>query len=90
MNEALPTGEVEIGGEEIELLATAEPPPLSVDGRVESDEAVRLRYRYIDLRAARMQRNLRTRAKVNAALRREMDRQGFVEVETPLLVGADA
>ena len=85
VNEALPTGEIEIGGEEIELLAAAEPPPLTLDGRVESDEAVRLRYRFVDLRSERMQHNLRVRSKVNAALRREMDAQGFVEVETPLL-----
>jgi aspartyl-tRNA synthetase len=85
INEALATGEVEIGAEEVELLATAEPPPFSLDARAETDEPVRLRYRYIDLRTERMQRNLRIRAKVNAALRRAMDRQGFVEVETPLL-----
>jgi aspartyl-tRNA synthetase len=84
-NEALDTGEIEIAGEEIELLATAETPPISLDGRVETDEAVRLRYRFVDLRSERMQRNLRVRASVTAALRREMDRQGFVEVETPLL-----
>jgi len=85
VNASIATGEIEIGAEEVEVLATAEPPPLSLDGRVESDEAVRLRYRFIDLRAERMQRNLRIRATVNAALRREMDRQGFAEVETPLL-----
>jgi aspartyl-tRNA synthetase len=84
-NEALATGDVEIGAEEIEVLATAEPPPFSLDARAETDEPVRLRYRYIDLRTERMQRNLRIRSKVNAALRQAMDRQGFVEVETPLL-----
>jgi len=84
-NEGLDTGEVEIGADEVEVLAAAEPPPFPLDARSEADEQVRLKYRYIDLRSERMQRNLRLRAKVNAALRRSMDRQGFVEVETPLL-----
>jgi aspartyl-tRNA synthetase len=85
INEAIATGEVEIGADRVEILATAEPPPFSLDARAETDEPVRLRYRYIDLRTERMQRNLRIRSKVNAALRQAMDRQGFVEVETPLL-----
>jgi aspartyl-tRNA synthetase len=85
VNTSLATGEVEIGAETVELLATADPPPFSLDARAETDEPVRLRYRYLDLRTERMQRNLRIRAKVNGVLRRAMDRQGFVEVETPLL-----
>jgi aspartyl-tRNA synthetase len=85
LNESLATGEIEIGAESVEVLATAEPPPFTVDGRAETDEQVRLRYRYIDLRSERMQSNLRARATVNAAIRRSMERQGFVEVETPLL-----
>jgi aspartyl-tRNA synthetase len=56
-----------------------------LDNRVEIDEQVRLRFRYLDLRRENMQANLRLRAKVNAALRRAMDAQGFCEVETPLL-----
>jgi len=85
INPTLATGEVEIGAEGVEVLATAEPPPFSLDARAETDEPIRLRYRYLDFRTERMQRNLRIRAKVNAALRRSMDEQGFVEVETPLL-----
>jgi aspartyl-tRNA synthetase len=84
-NPALATGEVEIGADSLEVLATAESPPFSLDSRAETDEPIRLRYRYLDLRTDRMQRNLRIRAKVNSALRRSMDAQGFVEVETPLL-----
>ena len=69
----------------VEVLAAAEPPPFQLDDRVDIDEQVRLRYRYLDLRRDHMQRNLRLRAVVNAALRRAMDLQGFCEVETPLL-----
>ena len=60
-------------------------PPFQLDDRVDIDEQVRLRYRFLDLRRDQMQRNLRLRAKVNAALRQAMDAQGFCEVETPLL-----
>jgi len=85
VNPGLSTGEVELGDCEVEVLSTAEPPPFSLDARSETDEAVRLRYRYLDLRTDRMQHNLRLRAQVNSALRRTMERQGFVEVETPML-----
>ena len=85
VNPAIGTGEVEIGDCTVEVLNEAEPPPFSVDDRDESDEPVRLRHRYVDLRRPRMQRNLRLRARVNAAIRTAMDRQGFVEIETPLL-----
>jgi aspartyl-tRNA synthetase len=85
VNPGLATGEIEIGDCTVEVLNESEPPPFAVDDRAESDEPVRLRYRYVDLRRARMQRNLRLRARVNAAIRAAMDRQGFCEVETPLL-----
>ena len=67
------------------LLNAAEPPPFPVDDRVDVDEVIRLKHRFVDLRRPTMQANLRLRAKVNGALRAAMDRQGFVEVETPLL-----
>jgi aspartyl-tRNA synthetase len=85
VNPGIGTGEIEIGDCTVEVLNEAEPPPFGVDDRAEADEPVRLRHRYVDLRRPRMQRNLRLRATVNAALRAAMDRQGFVEVETPLL-----
>jgi aspartyl-tRNA synthetase len=84
-NATLSTGAIELGECEVEILSSAEPPPFSLDARAQTDEAVRLRYRYLDLRTARMQRNLRMRAQVNSALRRSMERQGFIEVETPML-----
>ncbi len=85
VNPELPTGEVEIGDCTVTVLNRAEPPPFAVDDRAEVDEVTRLRFRYVDLRRPHMQANLRTRATVNRALRAAMDRQGFVEVETPLL-----
>jgi aspartyl-tRNA synthetase len=87
-NPGLPTGEVELGDCEVEILSEAEPPPFPITDRIEADETVRLRHRYLDLRRDRMQRNLRTRAKVNSALRTAMERQGFVEVETPMLIAS--
>jgi aspartyl-tRNA synthetase len=85
VNPKLATGEVELGDCTVEVLSTAEPPPFPVDDRAEPDEPVRLRHRYVDLRRPRMQANLRLRARVTAAIRAAMDRQGFCEVETPLL-----
>jgi aspartyl-tRNA synthetase len=85
VNEKLATGEIEIHDCTVEVLSAAEPPPVSVDDRVEADELVRLRYRYLDLRRPHMQTNLRIRATVNSALRGAMERHGFCEVETPLL-----
>jgi aspartyl-tRNA synthetase len=85
VNDKLATGEIEIHDCTVEVLSAAEPPPVSVDDRVEADESVRLRYRYLDLRRPHMQTNLRIRATINSALRRAMERHGFCEVETPLL-----
>jgi aspartyl-tRNA synthetase len=85
VNPDLPTGEVELGDCTVTVLNRAEPPPFAVDDRVDVDEGIRLKHRFVDLRRPRMQSNLRLRAAVNGALRAAMDRQGFVEVETPLL-----
>jgi aspartyl-tRNA synthetase len=87
-NPDLATGEVEVGECEVEVLNEAEPPPFAVAERVETDENVRLRYRYVDLRRDRMQRNLRARAVANSAIRRSMEAQGFVEIETPMLIAS--
>ena len=85
-NPALATGEVEIGDCTVEILQRSEPMPIPLHDDV--DENLRLRYRYLDLRRERMQHNLRIRARVNAAIRESMDAQGFVEIETPMLVAS--
>ena len=84
-NPELATGQVELADCTVDVLARAEPPPFPVDDRTDTDEAVRLRYRYVDVRRPRMQANLRLRARVTDAMRRSMVSQGFCEVETPLL-----
>ena len=87
VNPNLPTGEVEVGDCTVEVLRAATPPPFPIDARADDvDEVVRLQYRYLDIRRERMQRNLRLRSAVNSAVRRAMEEQGFVEVETPMLV----
>jgi aspartyl-tRNA synthetase len=86
-NPNLATGQVELGDCTVEVLRSATPPPFPIDARADDvDEAVRLQYRYLDIRRERMQRNLRIRASVNSAIRTSMESQGFVEVETPMLV----
>ncbi|HET6954444.1 MAG TPA: aspartate--tRNA ligase [Acidimicrobiales bacterium] len=87
-NPTLATGEVELGECTVEVLNQAEPPPFPLDERVDTDETLRLRHRYVDLRRERMQRNLRARAVANSAIRRSMEDQGFVEVETPMLIAS--
>ncbi|MGI8984509.1 MAG: aspartate--tRNA ligase, partial [Acidimicrobiales bacterium] len=88
LNPALGTGEVEVGDCSVEILSVAEPPPFPVGDRVDADEILRLRHRYVDLRRPAMQRNLRLRATVSSAIRRSMEEQGFVEVETPTLIAS--
>jgi len=87
LNDNLGTGAIEVGDCEVEILRVATPPPFPIDARADDvDENIRLQYRYLDLRRERMQKNLRVRSTVNAAVRDSMSGQGFVEVETPMLV----
>jgi aspartyl-tRNA synthetase len=87
INAKMGTGEIELQDCVVEVLSAAEPPPFPIDERADQvDEQIRLRHRYLDLRRERMQRNLRIRAAVNAAVRDAMVRQGFCEVETPMLM----
>jgi len=83
-NKDLPTGEIEVLGLELVILNPSEPLPFQIDDS-DTSEAIRLRYRYLDLRSERMQRNLRLRHQFIRALRRYLDERDFVEMETPVL-----
>jgi aspartyl-tRNA synthetase len=82
VNPNIPTGEVEIQVDQLEIVARSEPLPFQLDDEG-VEEPTRLRYRYLDLRRDRMQRNLRLSATVIAAIRNSMEEQGFIDVWTP-------
>ncbi len=84
-NPHLPTGEIEIVAETLEVLAEAATPPFPIEDRIEAGEDLRLRYRYLDLRRPEMTRILRLRHRINAVVRDHMESLGFLEVETPML-----
>jgi aspartyl-tRNA synthetase len=85
-NEAMATGKVEVVADRVELLNASAPMPLLMTD--EDGEEIRLKYRYLDLRRPRMQQNLRTRARMNRAIRDSLDARGFTEFETPMLTKA--
>ena len=86
-NSAIPTGEIEVMGDDIVVLSESSALPFPVDSGddAEINEEVRLRYRYLDLRREKPARNLRMRAKVTALIRQVMDQQEFLDIETPYL-----
>jgi aspartyl-tRNA synthetase len=84
VNPGLPTGEVEVAVERLEIVSRSEPLPFQLDEEG-VDEVLRLRHRWLDLRTQRMQRNLRLSATAVSSIRRTMERLGFVEVWTPSL-----
>lgn len=88
VNPNMKTGEIEVLGKEIEILNESETPPFQLDDHTEVGEDVRLRYRYLDLRRPQIADKLRLRAKVTSVLRRYMDEQGFLDIETPILTRA--
>ena len=85
VNDRMATGRVEVNVTQARLLNRAEVPPIYIEDNVDESEAVRLKYRYLDLRRPALQSTLRLRAQVLSAIRRYMDGQGFVDVETPIL-----
>jgi aspartyl-tRNA synthetase len=85
-NDSMATGKVELVANEVEVLNASRPIPLLMTD--EDGEEVRLRYRYLDLRRARMQRNMQIRSKLNQAIHKHLDNNGFSEFETPILTKA--
>jgi aspartyl-tRNA synthetase len=88
-NPNLPTGKIEVLALGIEILNRSEPPPFQLDADDEDiSEEVRLRFRYLDLRRPEMHNRMRFRSRVTKAIRRYLDDQGFMDVETPMLTRA--
>jgi aspartyl-tRNA synthetase len=88
VNSNMPTGEVEIYASALEILNSAETPPFQLDAHSQVGEDVRLKYRYMDLRRPEMARNLQFRSKVSSIVRRSLEQQGFLDIETPILTRA--
>jgi aspartyl-tRNA synthetase len=84
-NPQIPTGAVEVLASELRLLNTAQPAPFQVEDEITASEETRLRFRYIDLRRPRMQKNIALRHRVAFEMRRALDEMGFYEIETPVL-----
>jgi aspartyl-tRNA synthetase len=85
VNPDLPTGEVEVAASSLEVLSEADTPPFPIEDRIQAEEPLRLRYRYLDIRRPEMTRALRLRHRALGSIRRFFDERGFVEVETPML-----
>jgi aspartyl-tRNA synthetase len=84
VNRKIPTGEVELQVNELELISRSTPLPFQLDEQ-NVDETLRYRYRWLDLRRDRLQRNIRIRAKLVSIIRQEMEAEGFVDIETPIM-----
>ena len=85
VNPNISTGEVEVAVEELWILNTSRTPPFPLEDAVDVKEETRLKYRYVDLRRPRMQRNIIMRSKITFAVRQALYEQGFLEIETPFM-----
>ena len=88
VNENLATGEIEIRVKELRILSEAETPPFPIEENSKTKEELRLKYRYLDLRRPDLQKNLIMRSKAATLTRQFFDEEGFLEIETPILVGS--
>ncbi len=85
VNEHLKTGDIEVIASSIRILSESETPPFPIEENSQTKEDLRLRYRYLDLRRPDIQRNMMMKSKVSMLLRNFMEREGFLEIETPML-----
>ncbi len=88
INTTMPTGQIEVLADHLEILNKAETPPFPLEGDIEVNEEMRLRYRYIDLRRSEMQERIKIRRNVTRCLRNFLDHHGFYDIETPFLTRA--
>ena len=88
VNPNMATGEIEVLGKELVILNAAATPPFQLDEHVSVGEDVRLKYRYIDLRRPEMLEKLKLRSRITSVLRRYLDENGFLDIETPILTKA--
>ncbi len=87
-NPHLPTGDIEIIARELRVLNPSEVPPFTIEDDTDGGDDLRMRYRYLDLRRAPVRRNLELRHRMTMEVRRYLDSKGFLEIETPMLVGS--
>ncbi|WP_418699063.1 aspartate--tRNA ligase [Bacteroides sp.] len=87
-NSNIPTGDIEIIVSELNVLNAALTPPFTIEENTDGGDDIRMKYRYLDLRRANVRSNLELRHKMTIEVRKYLDEQGFIEVETPILVGS--
>ena len=88
VNQNLATGEIEIIPEQLRILSESETPPFPIEENLKTKEEVRLKYRYLDLRRPDLQRNMMMRSQVATLTRQFLAEEGFLEIETPVLIGS--
>ncbi|WP_305533037.1 aspartate--tRNA ligase [uncultured Bacteroides sp.] len=87
-NQHIPTGDIEIIVSELDVLNSSLTPPFTIEENTDGGDDIRMKYRYLDLRRANVRNNLELRHKMTIEVRKYLDNQGFIEVETPILVGS--
>ena len=87
-NAALPTGDIEILVEKLNVLSRSLTPPFTIEDNTDGGDDIRMKYRYLDLRRPAVRKNMELRHKMTILIRNFLDQQQFIEVETPILIGS--
>ena len=87
-NPKMPTGDIEVAAESLKILNEAQTPPFTIEENSDGGDDLRMKYRYLDLRRPPLQRNMELRHRMAHAIRTFLDKEGFLEIETPYLVGS--